>query len=384
MADGEPTIRRKFVLMDMTDNHNKEWMVEWYEGTSLMTTSWGRVGDTHQTKTKPASRTMVEDLIYQKERKGYREIILHVPTITVNSPDIKPTTDPRVATFVNLVFQAAGERISQYLAVGIDALSPAQIAKGRHILDEIGKVASKAGVAKLAEDYYNTIPTQLSRRLTVDEVVFSLTQNLSEQEDRLNQLEAGLAMYQAQATGQTNQTAALGIDIRALETKEEAYARAADYILRTYGGRLRIRDLFKVRIPQERLAYQQNTTGTHNVVPLFHGTRTANVRHILRSGLIIPHMAANGSRFGRGIYFANKSEKSINYTDMYSGRRMVFIADVALGNPKQMTGTDSSLRAAPAGYDSVWGTQSHGGMDEFIVYQPSQQTIRTVAVLEQA
>ena len=91
---------------------------------------------------------------------------------------------------------------------------------------------------------------------------------------------------------------------------------------------------------------------------LWHGTSPAVVAAILKSGLrIMPH---SGGRVGRGIYFASENGKSYCYTGRTSNNTgIMFLNEVALGNPKEIFQDNSSLRAAPPGFDSVWakGTQ---------------------------
>lgn len=391
----EPTLRRKFQYTDLTANNNKFWTVEyWPDG--MMTTSWGRVGQRPQTSSKCVPCAEVEKLIREKERKGYVEVLLHAPQ-PVAAPDDEevetaPVIDLRVQRFVEWVFREAMTRIEGYLAVEILTMSQAQIDKGRRLLREIQdsqkrklRAAGREKVAQKVEDFYNAIPTKLPARIDREQIIAAFLQHLAEQEDRLNQLEAGLAVSRAQATN-TNltQLAALGgVQLKALEQSNNAYDQIAEYVNRTSSGGFCIHDIFSVHIPGERTAFENETRGKHNVVNLFHGTRSWNVRHILRSGLIIPDVAANGSRMGRGIYFADKARRSLNYTgSQSSSRRLLFIADVALGKPKKMDGIAMHLKAAPDGYDSVWGTGSWGGDDEFIVYKPSQQTIRALVTVE--
>lgn len=86
---------------------------------------------------------------------------------------------------------------------------------------------------------------------------------------------------------------------------------------------------------------------------LWHGTNVAVVAAILKSGLrIMPH---SGGRVGRGIYLASENNKSAAYvTEDYSSHTgIMFLCEVALGKEKHITSDDSSLRRAPAGFDSV-------------------------------
>jgi len=212
--------------------------------------------------------------------------------------------------------------------------------------------------------------------------VSDFVHDLHEQEDRLLQLEAALASYQATGSGQTVTASLGGIQLTPLEQNSAAYGAIADYIARTSGGRRRIHEIFATLIPGERAAWNAETFGKNAVASLFHGTRSPNVHHILRSGLIIPGTAANGSRFGRGVYFADMAKRSLNYCGSKGPLNILFVNDVALGTPKKLKGDDSSLRQAPVGYHSVWGLESYSGMSEFIVYKPSQQTIRAVVTIE--
>lgn len=161
----EPQIRRKFVLADLHNNHNKFWLVEyWPDGR--MKTTWGRVGVTPQCKEKLAvSIHEIQKLVRKKETKGYVEIDLHRPAA--------PTTstfglDPRVASLVHLIYTEANDHIASYLAVGLDALSQWQITEGRARLLNIQQFAAnirnrreRERLAEAVEQYFNVIPTRL-------------------------------------------------------------------------------------------------------------------------------------------------------------------------------------------------------------------------------
>lgn len=385
-----PTIRRKFVMMDPLDNHNKFWLVEFWQSRLEFKTTWGRVGITEQSKTKNGDQWDVEKLIDQKIDKGYTEVELHIPTdVSATSPTAGPiVSDPKVDQLLQLIFKEAGDNIKSYLAVGVDALSKTQIAKGR---DYIAQLADPRGIkdlryaSGLIRNFFNTIPTQLPHKIDSYEwenICREFMSDLNKQETRLDQLEAALATFTAQSTGNTSQLASLGgVSIAPMDQMKNSYKQIVDYILRTAGGRVKVAEVYSVTIPTERQAWDNDTVGKDNVMSLFHGTRTHNVRHILRTGLIIPQVAANGSRLGRGIYFADKSQKSMNYAGgNYDPRKILFVTDVALGKSIKIDGT-CSYSAAPAGYQSVWGTKSWSGHDEFVVYRLAQQTIRAVVIL---
>lgn len=81
-----------------------------------------------------------------------------------------------------------------------------------------------------------------------------------------------------------------------------------------------------------------------NVNRYWHGTRKFNILSILKNGLIIPKtddktFSIAGRMFGDGVYFANQSTKSLNYSQGYwdSNKKdnhcFMFLADVVMGNP---------------------------------------------------
>src|SRR5262245_22529848 len=134
----EPLVRRKFVLADLRNNHNKFWLVEYWPEGRLKTT-WGRVGVMPQCKEKlDVSIHEMQKLIHEKESKGYVEIDLHRPATPVT---VEPSLDARVASLVDLIYSEANDKIASYLAVGMDALSQAQISEGRERLVRIQKMA---------------------------------------------------------------------------------------------------------------------------------------------------------------------------------------------------------------------------------------------------
>ncbi|XP_041638823.1 protein mono-ADP-ribosyltransferase PARP3 isoform X2 [Cheilinus undulatus] len=84
---------------------------------------------------------------------------------------------------------------------------------------------------------------------------------------------------------------------------------------------------------------------------LWHGTNIAVVAAILKSGLrIMPH---SGGRVGRGIYFASENSKSAGYVRCSKNTGVMFLSEVALGKESTITRDNSSLKKAPAGFDSV-------------------------------
>ncbi len=409
----EPAERRMFQLTDLVDNHNKFYMVETWPVHGATTVrfrvTWGRVGARPQVKEKVVSRNEVEAQVREKLRKGYRKIDLHRPEVEIiEKEDVEPAppVDPKVAQLVEWIFTEAGEHIRSFLAVEVEALSQAQIAEGRRLLAEAQKQHTAyqssrflrdrrlASLASTVQSYYNAIPTKLPARVNRDQVVLDFCGQVSEQEVRLLQLEAAIATMKVQRQHPGfDHYQALGAEIKPLSPDEKVHKSLTKYIKlgQVHGYKINVKDIFEVRIPQERAAYEQNSSGISRRELLFHGTRTQNVRHILRQGLICPSTASNGRMLGNGIYLADKASKSANYC--YVNRpavpRMLLVVEAALGNC-YVAPEAKPFDAPPTGYNSVWGKagKTHiGGTytlknNEFVLYSPAQQTIRYIVTFD--
>jgi hypothetical protein len=135
---------------------------------------------------------------------------------------------------------------------------------------------------------------------------------------------------------------------------------------------------------------------TTNTALLFHGTRSVNVRGILREALRLPRqlvgVAITGAMFGPGLYFADDWKKSAGYTSLahsywsggtggIAGRgAFMFAADVVLGKPF-VAPHAHGYTAPPDGHHSVFGKAGHSGVqnNEFIVFDPRQHRLRYLA-----
>jgi poly [ADP-ribose] polymerase len=125
--------------------------------------------------------------------------------------------------------------------------------------------------------------------------------------------------------------------------------------------------------------------------------QAVKVLHGDKIGYSITYCFSTGSGIGDGVYFANKSQKSLGYSSLSGshwtrGNSSVgFLAlfDVHLGNEKHIHKHDSSCyklnytNIQNDGFDSVY---AHGGADlrndEFIIYNPVQCTISHLIQME--
>ncbi|GAB0095048.1 hypothetical protein DMENIID0001_103780 [Sergentomyia squamirostris] len=95
---------------------------------------------------------------------------------------------------------------------------------------------------------------------------------------------------------------------------------------------------------------------------LFHGSRVTNLAGILAHGLMKapPEVPFTGYRFGKGIYFADMTSKSVNYCNINFSREnnigILLICEVNLGDIEEITDEVSEPYNLPSfGYNSVKG-----------------------------
>lgn len=238
--------------------------------------------------------------------------------------------------------------------------------------------------------YYSLIPHSFGHKITIDDWILE-SKKLIEEFDLLDQLESAVQMGSALNQNASQRLSAIGVDIDELtDSKEQDRLRsyvANSKALNHRGADVwnwKVRDIFTIKIPNERARFETTGQRVGNVKELFHGSKNCNILSILKNGLIIPpHNApgVTGRAFGSGIYFANASSKSLNYSiGFWSTTRnrynnaFLFIAKVAMG---RIFDTHTAMyQGIPSSYNSIW---AHAGKslynDEFIVETPAQQSI---------
>merc|ERR1712032_1060689 len=83
------------------------------------------------------------------------------------------------------------------------------------------------------------------------------------------------------------------------------------------------------------LFLQEVDPGGINVFRLFHGTSYGAAEAIIDGGYRLPVNPAHGSMFGKGIYFADSPQKSMQYSQYVPGHgKLLFLNRVELGQPK--------------------------------------------------
>lgn len=388
MTTTEPTLRRKFVYIDLAGNSNKFWNIEWWDGLNVIKVTYGRTGTAGGVKThNGVSLAEANKKIYEKLKKGYEELHLHMVSAApsgaiVLSRNYKKEVDAATRD----ILATAGIAIAKFLDTAVDMLSADQVAKAKALLTDIQNLHLNGVYCGFAiQKYYGLIPTKLPARMTAITVVANFVADFQAQWDRLDQLEAAIAAYTPTVTGALPPTAFdnLAAQFEWLDPTDPEWKTINTDIQRC--GTRRIKNIYKVAIQSERARYEACEKGKSKVLQLYHGTRAANLAHILKDGIKISRAAASGM-FGAGLYFASEIVKANAYIGSAdSGAYYMLVSHVKVGERCQMAHSDSSLRQPPRGYDSVWGvkgkTQSWSNAlqnHEFVVYDEDQATVRYI------
>lgn len=328
--------------------------------------------------------------------------------VTVKIAVDTSTYDPIVSKLVDQLIEENVHSITSMTSIKLTAngfatelgpVTSSHVDKARKVLDDLNDLVDKDGklkedskdVIKLNSLFFSLIPKPFSRKISTTDMILG-AQALQNEYDILDQLAAGVQMGAAMSQNTAAKMNALGTDLELLTDKKEI-KRITDYIVDSKADNhkgsdvwgYKVKQVFKIRIPDERSRYDAIVKKYGSVQEVFHGSANSNLLSILKSGLIIPKSNAPhvcGRMHGDGVYGAINSTKSLNYSVGYWGGRktkyannFLFLADFAMGKTYKTQNTNP--KGAPSGYDSVWAQKGRSLYnDELIVYTLPQCTLK--------
>lgn len=161
---------------------------------------------------------------------------------------------------------------------------------------------------------------------------------------------------------------AMGVEINALDKASSEFNILKEYCVRTWPenkhAAKKIRNIFKIQRKGEGEAYEQ-FDDLSNKFLLFHGSRISNFMGIMSQGLRVapPEAPKTGYMFGKGVYFADMFQKSINYCNDFNaspdGSKYVLLCEVAVGKSYKLTHAQY-MDEPPEGCDSTQGLGRSG------------------------
>lgn len=406
--------RTSKLIMVTSENNNKYYEMR-EEDDGMFTASYGRVGSRGSVRRYPMKDWNKK--YREKVRKGYRDV---TPLFAARRPEpALRIEDPAVKRLIDTLTQCADRAIHRNYTVTAAQVTRRQVDEAQALLDEL---AGQAGLgmdvplfnARLLE-LYTVIPRRMGdvRTHLVDtirdaEAVTALRDRLGQEQDVLDVM-AGQVQVNEQSSRAKGEPQtlleALGLTIRPVEAPSER--KRVERMMGDAASLLR--RAYHVENTRTRKAFEQRLSGASNPAAalLWHGSRNENWLSILERGLTLrpAHAVITGKMFGYGLYFADRFQKSLNYTSLrgscWSGgsdhRAFMALYDVHVGRQlkvrtyapwcAELTADNLEKRSGRLRkpYDSVLGKR--GLMlqnNEYIVYDEAQCTVRYLLEIERA
>ena len=406
----------KLICADIDNNANKYWEAELMDDGSIAA-QWGRVGGGKQSTTYPASRggkRFLDKKVREKEKKGYKRArtvdaaVSQGEKKTVNKGSLHAIAKNQIATSGNpLVDKLVGRLVKENIhnieghtslkfddASGLfqtplGVVEPDALDEARDILAEIAPLVrdekwSNRKLRTLCNDFLMIVPQDIGmKRFDPSDFFAGGQKSITEQLDILDALQSSYdALNKKSKKKSGNKSEAKVFDLHLDVVSPAELARIKKKFQKTRqdvhaaSRGFKVVQAYEVRMNFSRDRF--NPKGLANVWELWHGTKTANLLSILKSGLRVspPSTAAiAGKAFSNGVYFSDQSTKSLNYAAGYwtggsFSNCFMFLANVAMGNYYVPTTTRSS--PPPRGYDSYFAKAGKPFLNnEMVVFDES-------------
>ena len=379
---------------DLNKNNNKFYIIQLLENDSnnslVLFTRWGRIGVPGQHDEKFVDSLSGPRLFMKKYRDktggGYQEIFIDYEAEVKKDNNVnekkadkkskkifKNTLNEDVMDLIRLIYNK--NIINDNLhEIGYDSkkmplgkLSPVTLKNGLNILKQIESELKKPKpnrtlLTSYSSNFYTQIPHnfgfQHMSQFIIDSIEkvkekIDMISSLSDMKITLNILEnvnAEKEEYENQEEKQLNDYyKKLNCDIRSIKKEEPIYSTLNKYLTTKidYGNNYnRNSRLSLVK------AYELNRHGESkkfkdfgNKKLLWHGSRITNFVGILSQGLRIapPEAPSSGYLYGKGVYFADISEKSSYYCYPINNIALILLGEVSLGKEDQRNNFDFNL-----------------------------------------
>lgn len=391
--------KKFFMCSDLEKNSNKYWIIERFADNSV-TTSYGRVGDTGAQTTKNfpdegAAQKFFNSKVKDKQRvktrrDAYTEInILDDATVAkplsrhisdLAAEQIETTSEEvralvRWFSDINIHQIESSTSVRYNMADGcfrtpLGVVDNNCINEAKQLLEQISKftdVEDKECV-KVINQYLRYIPQDLGGshvRIHVKDV-FGSGDLLQKQADIIEGLET--AISQAKPVEKAESERVFNTQLGIVKD-EGVIGELRSRFSRHYNGSS-ISNVYSVNIANVAENFVKVGHSIGNREQLWHATGPRNILSIFKSGLIIPKSYSNGWNHGPGIYFSDRSSKSMQYLTRERRNGVscgyMFVADVALGNVSYDNGRSVLKNGA-----SRWAYKQNSE-SQIIVYNTGQ------------
>ena len=402
----------RYIKADYNNNNNKFWYIRQYDNHSV-TTEFGRVGSTPQTRTKGFSdeysaTKFLEKKCAEKSRDGrngeiaYRKLNTVEGTGSTSSGNVVETSNlaqiakedikfnsPEVEKLITYLTNVNAHNIVAHTNISYNKqtglfetpcgiVTKDGVDEARKLLSDIGKFVESNDLStkqygNLINDYLMLIPQDVGRKLDPTRLYTSM-EDIYKQNDILDSLEASYQQILTKPVDDstTDEPASrekvFSVDLNLVEDgkiidaiRDNFYkSRSTMHTCSNY----KVKKVYTVDIEHMVKAFEERGKARGNIMSLWHGTKSSNLLSILKVGMIIPPSNAShctGRLYGNGVYFSSVSTKALNYaTNFWGGssekRFFMFLADVAMGKyyTPQSTMYDAHTKIPKMGYDSCY------------------------------
>lgn len=429
------------IMFDTKANSNKFYEVTLDDAGDIVA-KFGRVGAGHQTSYKSGGKSAFDKLIKSKLKKGYKEaqieaistptggVTVQTNVIDVALKQIKYQDDLSRALIEEIARENIHNITSQtnikfdvkdgLFKTPLGVVRKSAVVSAEEILDKIESLLSQydekvikpeleAELFSLNEDYFVLIPNRVANARDKYYLIFS-QRNLEAQRGICKALFDTLDLIddlkkrkeeEAKPEDEREEEKIFDVEIGILDDTK-IFDEISSYYERSknsmHGHNImqsKVARVYKVRLGSQQQPFEDTEKALGNVHLLWHGTRIANILSIMGKGLLMPSQSPGqkaGAMFGNGLYFANQSSKSLQYSDgMYwasgSGKRnkiYMFLASVVVGKDYCPSGPTGGGGRPPAGYDSFWAKAGKSGVrnDEIIVFKGGQVRLDYLVEIE--
>ena len=384
---------------DLDKNNNKFYIIQLLEHDSnnslVLFTRWGRIGVPGQHEQKDVDSTSGPKLFMKKYKDktkgGYQEIFIDYEAEVKkedlpeekkenkNKKKFQNTLDENVMDLISLIYNK--KMINDNLhEIGYDSkkmplgkLSPITLKNGLNILKEIETELKKKNpendvLKKLSSDFYTQIPHDFGFQKMSNFIInniekvkekIDMISSLSDMKITLKILEnvdEDKEEYENQEEKQINDYyKQLNCDIRSIKENDPIYNILNKYLTAqidrkdndgfgSYYGRRNNLSLIKA-FELNRHGERKKFKDFGNKKLLWHGSRITNFVGILSQGLRIapPEAPSSGYLYGKGVYFADMSQKSSCYCYPVNNMALILLGEVSLGEEDQRNNIDFNL-----------------------------------------
>jgi len=409
----------RYIMSNVDHNNNKYWYAFLYDDGTFET-HWNRVGETPNKTIKTGfNESQFNSKCREKEKKGYKLLdtladggMLVFSSKTLSNEKLKEVAktqikhnDPLVEKLIIKLTEAnihniieSGAKLSYNNSTGLFStplgiVTQSTVDEARDILGKIGQYIINNDMSnniykQLFNDYCMHIPQDVGRQKLNPYLIFPDINAVYRQGQILDDLEVSIKSVIDGVSKPDNKIT----DSVVFKTKlglvndGQIYDRITKKFLDTLhsyhaSSHLRPKVIYSVEIEDMKESFEKKGKPIGNLSELWHGSRVGNCLSILSKGLMImgeKSSLVNGSLFGRGLYFANSSSKSLNYSYGYwdgkskDNNPYMFLADVAMG--KSYTPKNTYEQLPKFGYDSTFAKANISGVinDEIVIYNTYQ------------